>query len=302
MYNPANNSNSTMPFEIMNQATKANQGNYTHATMKGKKFKNKSKKSSNFNYLNIYVTGLPAYTIKDEFRNYLEKFGAIKNVKIPYRKSKGVKECKGHAKIEAANKKSYNQLLALNNIKYQGEHNLKFEPFLNGEILVGKMLEIESRQVSIYGFEGPSQEEIRTSFAKFGEIQNVNWDKRPTDILFFGSIIFTKQESAIQSLEAGECRINKSSVIKVRPYISQFSEKANKIQVKKRNPHKKQHQDEGLYFNQSKRRTPSTKEGTPQASEGNCSPSGNMSVTSLDRKESINSHNKFSTQGSLDFQ
>ncbi len=157
-----------MPFDIKNKqrdTTNAQKANFNSSAMKGKKFRKKSKKASNFNYLNIYVTGLPAYTEKDDFKNFLQKFGDIKNVKIPYRKSKGVKECKGHAKVEMANKKSYMQLLALKNLKFEGEHLLKFEPYLNGEVLVGKMLEIESRQVSIYGFEGPSLEEIKASFA-----------------------------------------------------------------------------------------------------------------------------------------
>jgi len=105
------------------------------------------------------------------------------------------------------------------------------------------MLEIENRQVSIYGFEGPSKEEIKDSFKSFGEIQHVNWEKRPSDILFFGSIIFTNKKSAAECLSAGQCTVNDHTVIKVRPYISQFAEKAKKIQVQKRNLLKKQHQD-----------------------------------------------------------
>ena len=303
-----------MPFDtmnMMNQSTNTKKSNFTRCSMKGKKFKKQSKKASNFNYLNIYVTGLPAYTIKDEFRSYLEKFGDIKNVKIPYRKSKGVKECKGHAKVEVANKRSYNQLLNLKNVKFMGEHSLKFEPFLNGEVLVGKMLEIESRQVSIYGFEGPTKEEIKNSFIKFGEIENVNWDKRPSDILFFGSIIFTNQESAQTCLQTGECRINKTSVIKVRPYISQFAEKAKKIHVKKRNQPKKQHQDDSIFLDklrkQSSIASPSTKEGTPQTSTNNSSQdssSENLSVASVDRNTPANVNTrgqKFSSLGSMNF-
>ena len=208
-----------MPFQLNNNnrnATKAK----THYNMKCKSHKKRSKKSSNFNYLNIYVTGLPAYTQKEQFRSYLEMFGDVKNVKIPFRKSKGVKECKGHAKVELANRKSYNHFLTLNGVKFMDKHELKFEPYLNGEVLVGKMLEIESRQVSIYGFEGPSVQEITKAFSKFGDIEHVNWDKRPSDILFFGSIIFKLGSAAAQSLSEGECRVSKTSVIKVRPYIS----------------------------------------------------------------------------------
>lgn len=102
-----------MPIDIMSLPKANKNSKYSRDPMKGKKIKKKSKKSSNFNYLNIYVTGLPAYTIKDEFRNYLEKFGAIKNVKIPYRKSKGIKECKGHARVSVGNKKTYTTLLNL---------------------------------------------------------------------------------------------------------------------------------------------------------------------------------------------
>jgi RNA recognition motif-containing protein len=76
-----------MPFNTKFEAKKKPQANYTD--IKGKKFKNQSKKCANFNYLNIYVTGLPAYTIKEDFKTYLEQFGAIKSVKIPYKKTTG---------------------------------------------------------------------------------------------------------------------------------------------------------------------------------------------------------------------
>ncbi len=99
--------------------------------------------------------------------------------------------------------------------------------------------------------------------------------------MFFGSIIFTQRESADLCLKTGECRINKSSVIKVRPYISQFAEKANKIQVKKRNPTKKQHQDEGLLLTLNRKAS----QNSSSTAQGTLSSSENLSISSMDRTD-----------------
>jgi hypothetical protein len=54
---------------------KSNKNEYGLQTVKSKKIKNQTKKCSNFNYLNIYATGLPAYTVKDDFITFLKTFG-----------------------------------------------------------------------------------------------------------------------------------------------------------------------------------------------------------------------------------
>lgn len=117
----------------------------------GMKAKNKTQSCPAQSYMNIYVTGLPENTIKEDLVHFLEQFGDIANVKIPYRKNKGVKECKGHAKVRVTNLSVYRKLTNLHDAKFKGEYLLKFEPYLNGEVLIDKMLEVESRQVSIYG-------------------------------------------------------------------------------------------------------------------------------------------------------
>jgi hypothetical protein len=110
--------------------------------------------------------------------------------------------------------------LTLKNDLFIGKHQLSFEPYLNGEVLVEKMIEIESRQVSIYGTEGPTNELIMTCVAKFGKVETVSWEKRHSDGLYFGSVTFRDRESVQKSLEAGSCMIDNLHIVKIRSYMS----------------------------------------------------------------------------------
>jgi hypothetical protein len=205
---------------------KNNKTEYSLQTVKSKKVKNQTKKCSNFNYLNIYATGLPAYTVKEDFMIYLKTFGQIKSVKIPYKKVLGSKECKGHAKIEVEDQSTFDRLVSTKEKYYFGSSLINFEAFLKGEDLNEKMKEIESRQVSIYGSDAASLEDIQKAFEIFGDIENVSWEQRQSDSKYFGSIIFKSPSSVAKTVEAKGLKVRETAFVSTRPYISQFSKKS----------------------------------------------------------------------------
>lgn len=193
--------------------------------VKSKKVKNQTKKCSNFNYLNIYATGLPAYTVKEDFITFLKTFGQIKSVKIPYKKVAERKECKGHAKIEVEDQATFNLLIATKDAYFCGSELINFEAFLKGGDLNEKMKEIESRQVSIYGNNAAATEQIRMAFEVFGAVEQVSWEQRQSDSKYFGSIVFKCTSSVAKSLEAKGLVVQGSTFVSTRPYISQFGKK-----------------------------------------------------------------------------
>lgn len=199
---------------------------YSLQTVRSKKVKNQTKKCSNFNYLNIYATGLPAYTVKEDFMTFLRTFGQIKSVKIPYKKTAEGKECKGHAKIEVENQATFRLLISTKDAFYCGSNLINFEAFLKGDELNEKMKEIESRQVSIYGNDAADPESIQRAFEVFGAIEQVSWEQRQSDSNYFGSIIFKCGSSVAKAIEAKKLEVDASVFVSTRPYISQFAKKS----------------------------------------------------------------------------
>lgn len=206
---------------------KSNKNEYGLQTVKCKKIKNQTKKCSNFNYLNIYATGLPAYTVKDDFITFLKTFGQIKSVRVPYKKAAGGKECKGHAKIEVENQSTFDRLISSKDAFFDGSNLINFESFLKGEELTEKMKEIESRQISIYSSDITSLENIKAAFEIFGEIEHVSWEQRQSDSNYFGSIIFKSADSVASSIQAKSLNVMGSAIVCTRPYITQFSKKSH---------------------------------------------------------------------------
>jgi len=200
------------------QKSKKKSGKNKKAGKKGQKSKNKNSKS-----LKLYVSGLPTHTTKPAFTEFLEQYGEVLSIKLPLRKNNGVKECKGHAKIEVALKATYNLFLdPSNEVKFEGEHPLGFEPYLKGENLVGKMLEIESRQVSVYAEFDIETDVLKRLFSIFGEVRNIAWNKKSSEDSFYGSIIFCEQNSAKKCLKLLEVHTEDGRKILIRPYLSQF--------------------------------------------------------------------------------
>ena len=200
---------------------------YLPQMVKSKKVKNQTKKCSNFNYLNIYATGLPAYTVKEDFMTFLKTFGQIKSVKIPYKKVADRKECKGHAKIEVEYQSTFDLLISTKDAYYEGSELITFEAFLKGDNLHEKMKEIESRQVSIFGKDATDADRIRVAFEVFGAVEQVSWEQRQSDSKYFGSIVFKCASSVAKSLEAKGLEVQGSAFVSTRPYISQFGKKSN---------------------------------------------------------------------------
>lgn len=196
-----------------------------------KKFKNQQKEEE----FKIYVSGLPSCTSREEIEEYLRSFGEIKHVKLPMRKTNGVKECKGHAKVSITCLKTKERFFSQNpKIKFKGKYELKFEGFLEGMNLVEKMVKIEEKKVSIYGENKHKIEDLEECLRTYGKVERVTWKKKDTEEEeYYGNVTFSSKESAEKCLKSGFFSIKpKNLLVKVRPYLTQFANKNKSTTMK----------------------------------------------------------------------
>ena len=185
------------------------------AKLRKRRRKKKAKKKSaaqpkQSQVLKVYISRLPEKTRQEDLEAYLSQFGAFSDLKVKYRvldKKTGAKVCKGYATAFADNQESYEGLLTLiregGDLPEFGGHQITIEPYLKGNCLTEKMLDIEARQVSIYGCQDFPLKLLKKVFEeRFGGVEEVAWSKKPSQDQFYGSVTFVEKSFVGDSLKA----------------------------------------------------------------------------------------------------
>lgn len=164
----------------------------------------------------LFVSRIPPSTEKMELAGYFSQFGEIFDIYISQYKTNFTPRV---ARVTMRDRSSYHHILSINNHWIKKGNRIKVEPLLTGQRLEEKIVEENSRKVTVFGIYGyPKRKVFEKAFKKFGKVDFCyfsHYKDRPYKAL--GFVVFFDKISVAKALKAGFAKIDKKKV-KILPF------------------------------------------------------------------------------------